>query len=317
MADAPDTPMATPPTDAVFRERAIAFETMHPLVPVTYVVGMLGVALFARQPVCQLISLAGALCLSLVTRGVRPTLAGLRWQLPMLALVCLANPLFSASGSTELLRVGGIVVYGESLAYGAVSGCMLVSTVLWLECASRLVGEERLLSLAGAGLPTVGLMVSMAAQLMPQLLRRGNELSDVRAACTAASPADGVTPRPGGRGARDRGVLVSGILMSWAMEDSLERADSMRARGWGASSRRTTYRDHRFGNADALATFGLCLLSALSWLLAYVACGQWSFFPTMPRLVVWWGYLVLALQALLPTVITLVRDVSWRYVDHG
>ena len=75
--------------------------------------------MFALQPVLVAVSLAGALAASLAFRGVRATLRGLRWQLPAMGVICLVNPLFSASGSTELWRLGSVVIYLESLAFGA------------------------------------------------------------------------------------------------------------------------------------------------------------------------------------------------------
>ena len=54
--------------------------------------------------------------------------------------------------------------------------------------------------------------------------------------------------------------------MGWSMEDSLETASAMKARGWGAAVRRTTYARHRFRRLDvaALAVGGaLALLARL------------------------------------------------------
>ena len=95
------------------------------------------------------------------------------------------------------------------------------------------------------------------------------------------------------------------------MEDSIERSDAMRARGWGATDRRSCYLPDSFRSSDALALAGIGLLAVTSAFLVYVACSQWRFYPTMSRLVVWWGYVPYAALALLPTVLDLGQRVRW------
>lgn len=374
------------------RDSHTAFDTSHPAVPALYFAGTAVLMMFAMQPVYVGISLAGSLLCSFLCRGVADTLRGLRWQLPMLALVCLANPLFVATGSTLLWRVGPIAVYAEALAYGACMGALMVSVVVWLECASRVLTQDRLLAVSGRVLPTVSLMVSMTAQLVPQLMRRASAVRQVTAACTAAGGAasgvrtpsvdrdagpgttsqvvDGMTsevvgggrttvavvggttsevvgdapaavgvaggdatdaPRSQGeasQGDASRGRVarsrtrrlarlrpharVGTMLLTWALEDSLERADAMRARGWGATQSRTSYRTWRFRTSDAVAMAIIGLLLALDALLAWVACAQFSFYPTMPRLVAWWGYVPYAALVLIPSALDVYQRVMWR-----
>ena len=92
--------------------------------------------------------------------------------------------------------------------------------------------------------------------------------------------------------------------MGWGMEDSLETADAMRARGWGAA-RRTTYTRYRFSSSDAAALVGLLAGGCLCAVLAFTATSQFSFFPTVTRLVAWWGYLPYAAWMLLPALLHL------------
>ena len=123
--------------------RPTAFETCHAAVPATLFAGVAAIGMLAVQPVLAGISLAGALAYSLVARGAAATARGLAWQLPMLALVCLANPLFSASGSTLVLKLGPRSVYAESLAFGATMGALMVATVVWLEEAAAALPQDQ------------------------------------------------------------------------------------------------------------------------------------------------------------------------------
>ena len=97
------------------RDTYTAFDTCHPAVPATYFAATILIAIFAMQPVCVGISLAGALMFSLAARGWRRTLGGLRWQLPMVALVAVANPLFGADGIQAL---DGLVAVAQRIGKG-------------------------------------------------------------------------------------------------------------------------------------------------------------------------------------------------------
>ncbi len=90
------------------------------------------------------------------------------------------------------------------------------------------------------------------------------------------------------------------VLMGWSLEDSLETADAMRARGWSAEARRSTYTRYRFAAADAFALVALLLAGALCLLLAWAATSQFAFYPTMSRLIAWWGYVPYACWMFLP-----------------
>lgn len=317
---------------------AVALEALHPLVLATYFAAVVLLTALAPQPVLAVLSLSGALACSVVCLGARETLRQLRWQLPALALVCVANPLYSHSGATTLLVVGPLMVRAESLAYGACMGAVMVASVVWLACAGRVLGPDRALELGGGVWPTVSLMLSMALQLVPQLLRRAREVRAVERACTAAtcgsassgeararagaagagvaapkaSPAAG-TGRREGRPARvERGARLSGVLMGWALEESVGRADAMRARGWRAGARRTSWRRMRLSARDALAEAALVSLVGLCALVAASAYASWRFYPTMPDLVAWWGYVPYASLMALPAALAVVERARWR-----
>ncbi len=278
--------------------RLAAFETSHPAVPALYVLVTLVLTMAAMQPVLIVISLVGGLAANCCARGPRATLAGLRWQLPVIFIIAVFNPLFSASGSTELFRIGARAVYLESLAYGLAMGGLFVASALWFMVGSHMLTFDKVMALFGNAAPTVALMISSTMRIIPRFLRRGRQVVAVQSAA-------GV---PGGAAETVRSRLrLSSVLMGWGMEDSLETADAMRARGWGAVPRRSTYTRYRFTSADAAAMLCLLLFGLLCALVAFAATSQYAFYPTMSRLVAWWGYAPYTAWMLLPTVVHLIN----------
>ena len=110
-------------------ELVAAFTMSHPAVPALYIVLTLGLTMFSMQPVLITLSLVGGLAYGFATRGAARTLGALRWQLPVILIIAVLNPLFSASGSTELFRIGLRAVFWRAWSMAcAWAGC------LWRAC---------------------------------------------------------------------------------------------------------------------------------------------------------------------------------------
>ena len=281
------------------------FETYHPAVAFAYLACCIALSMAALQPVYVVLSLAGALVCACVTRGPRAAARSLAWALPLVALVTVANPLFSASGSTEILRLGSRAVYAESLFYGACSGGMLASVLVWFASYAACMTSENSMALFGNVAPVLVTMVSQVLRLVPQFVSRGRGIAAVQDAASSAAP------RGRREQARDRMRTVS-VLMGWGMEDGLVRSDAMRARGYGCGVRRTSYRRFRLKTADVAALAFVLALAVLNVPLVALACGQYAFYPTLSVLVVWWGYLPYAVLMAVPAVLAAKEAWQWR-----
>lgn len=284
---------------------ATAFDRFHPAVALFLFAALLVFAMAVMQPVYLGISLSAALALSAFMRGWRATLRTIAWQVPLIALIAFVNPLFSASGSTELFRIGSRAFYAESLVYGACMGVMLATTLLWFSNAARVLSSDKIMALFGNTAPTIGLMVSMVARLVPKFVRRGSSISDTQQACTSARSEglrDGVKAR----------MRMTSVLMGWGMEDSLDTADAMRARGWGSRGRRTTYARWRFRTRDGGALGLFVGLVVINIFLAVAACAQFRFYPTVSSLTLWWGYVPYGLLVFAPLVLEMKERIRWR-----
>ena len=292
------------------RSGQTAFEGVHLVVPAVYFVGTIGLGIFVLQPVYVLLSVVGALLFGGCCRGWRAVGRSLAWQAPLVMLVCLVNPLFSRSGATILAWLGPLPLKLEPLAFGACMGGMLVSMLQWVSNATCVLTQDRVMGMAGRRLPVVGTMVSMAVQLLPQLLRRHALVASALDACTASG--GGGQPSASGRARLGSYVRSSTMLMSWAMEDSLERSDAMRARGWGATSARSHYRTELLRSRDVLYASALAAMVGANVVLAIVAVGEWRFYPQLPTLEPWGGYAPYAVLMALPSVLALAERLRWN-----
>ena len=277
------------------RERHTAFDTAHPAVGAAFMVVTLALTMCSLEPVLVALSLAGALAFTCARDGVRRALGGLRWQLPFVAIVALVNPLFSASGSTELMRLGSRAVYLESLAFGCAMGALFVASALWFQAAAAIVPEDRVQALVGNVAPTLALMLSQCMRLVPRFVRQGREVL----AAGRAMRAPGTRP---GDEVRER-LRLSTVLMGWTLDDSIQTADAMRARGWGAAPRRTSYVRYRFRRGDAAVLALIAAAALLVGALAARATAGYDFYPVLAAPSSWWGYAPFALWMALPALL--------------
>lgn len=256
--------------------RSQAFRWMHPAVAAAYFACVLVLSMAALHPVLCAISLAAALVFGIVCRGGAAVGKSLLWCAPLVVLVAILNPFFSAQGSTELGRLLGYPVYVESLAFGTTMGLLMCSTIVWMQNAAAVISMEDTMGLVGRALPLVGLMMSMIARLIPRYVRRGNMLAQLQSANTCARQ-NGVA-RAGQAGRR------FGVLMAWSMEDSLVTGDAMLARGWRTDVRRSTYERRTLNRLDVAA---LCVVLAGALLAAggaWQVCHGFAFYPVVSAL---------------------------------
>ena len=283
---------------------APALDAVHPAIPLAFFAAALGLTMGAFQPVLIATSLMGALACGALLRGGRAVARDLRWQLPLLVIVTLVNPVFAARGATELFRVGSFAFYGESLAYGAAMGGLLLATIAWFANAAAVLSADRVMTALGGRAPALALMLSMTLRLVPRFSRHGRAVADAQAACSRVAPA-------GKRQTIAAAVRQMSVLVGWSMEDCLETADSMRTRGWASGARRTAYRRQRFRTRDAVFMAVVLGLGALCVAVAVAAVGQFRFYPTLTPLAPWWGYVPYALFFFLPCVLIGGERLRW------
>lgn len=289
-----------------------AFDSLHPTIALGYFTVTLVLAMAAPHPLLLALSLAAALTCGAWLRGAGAVAKSLGWQLPLMLIIVAVNPLFSSTGTTELFRIGTQAVYAEGYANALTMAALLLCVMQWFSNANAVLGSDKVMGALGGILPTISLMVSMIMRLIPRFVKRGRTINAALAACTAArakhstaatstvaqagnntaahasNPSETISApcaegtRPTKRLTRVRfadQLRVSTTLMGWSMEDSLESADSMRCRGWGAVRKRTTFRRNRFRLRDAVAATVLAALAIAAAFAAYSLANGFGFFP--------------------------------------
>ncbi len=239
------------------------FSTYHPLLNLFYFIGTIGVTVFVTHPVLLGISFFSGILYSGVLRGWKKTIKfNLIFAFPSMVIVALMNPLFNHYGVTILgyLTTGNPFTL-ESCVYGLVMAMMLACTLIWFACYTEVMTTDKFIYLFGRVIPSLSLVLSMCLRFVPMFVRQMDVISNGQK-CVGRSTANGSVIKR-----IKHGITIFSILITWALENAIETADSMKCRGYGEKGR-TAFSIYRFDRRDRMClwfmiiTFGVTLWGA-------------------------------------------------------
>ena len=271
---------------------------------------VLGFSMFFMHPVFLGISLVCAVCYSIYLNGRRALRFQAVYLLPLLLLTAVMNPVFNHEGITVLtyLRDGNPLTL-ESVLYGAAAAVMLVTVICWFSCFNKIITSDKLIYLFGRILPSLSLLLSMVLRFVP---RFGAQLRTVRNAQRCMGQVD--SDKNLIKRAR-HGIKIISIMTTWALENSIETADSMKSRGFGETGR-TSFSVFRLQKRDI--TILILLLACATAMLAAAWRGalDFQYFPSVrgTGASVWsvLGGVAYFVLCLLPLVLNLTEAILWK-----
>lgn len=281
----------------------------HPLVSFGYFVAVIAGTLLFIHPFFSYISLACAIVFSAFVNGKKALWATLGFGVPMFLFIALANPIFNHRGATILFYIGDNPVTMEAFLYGLVSAGMMFAAVVWFTCYNTVVTSDKFLYVFGRVLPSIALIVSMTLSLIPKLMAQVKVIADSQRTL-GLDWKSGTVPERIRAGAR-----ILSILVSWALEDAVITADSMRARGYG-QHRRSSFSVFRFSKRDGIMLALIGVFLAAEILTYATGRGTMTFYPSIippstdaAGILLYGAFFALGI---LPTAIQIKEDRKWK-----
>ena len=236
---------------------------------------VLAFSMVLMHPVCLLISLLGAMLYAIQLNGQKGLHLSLRVALPVMLLAAIVNPAFTHEGVTILAYLpSGNPLTLESILYGLAAGCMLCAVLLWFVCYNRVMTSDKFVYLFGRVIPALSLVLSMTLRFVPRFRQ---QMDTVRQAqfCIGRDVNTGSAWQRA-----KRAVTIFSIMVTWALENAIETADSMKGRGYGLKGR-TAFSIFRVEERDRYALLWLCFCGV------YLTCGviagglKWWYYPML------------------------------------
>ena len=284
-----------------------AFSGFHPVVNLCFFAAVIGMTMFLMHPVFLSISFLCACGYLWYLRGGRKLVRQIGFLLPVLLFTAALNPLFNPDGATVLfLLPGGSPVTWEAVCFGLTSAALMGASIIWFSCCSIVITTDKIIYLFGRLIPSLSLLISMTLRFVPRF--KDYLQSTVRVLRAMEPPKTRLETLK-------QALTAFSATVSWAMEQSIVTADSMKSRGYGAAGR-TAYAIYRFEHRDGVALGILASLTfgtVLPWMTGMV---EWVFYPAMTGNLLGLGpvvsYLSFAGICLMPLTIDLTEDCKWN-----
>ena len=254
------------------------------------------------NPILLAVSFVSAFAYKLKLDGRAAFLYLLKFILPMILLVMVFNFAFSHYGMTVLFVFREMNFTAESLFYGFTQGLLLGCVMMWFSCYSRVITAERFIAVFGRIIPNTALIFSMVLSFIPRLRKNAGEISDARQLVNSESKLK-------------KSINNFSALITMTLEESIETADSMKARGYNKG--RSIYLKYCFSLKDLFLLVFTFIAGTV--LLVFKGMGYLDFLfdPVikMDRLSIW-AVIIFAVLSLLPVIIDFLEDMRWFYLKR-
>lgn len=286
------------------------FRALHPITLFLFYGGLLLSGMLLFHPVFLLTGIVLLIVLISIQKHAGTIVRMLPLYLVIGTAIVVINPLISHRGRHILFYFMDQPITLESVLYGVTMLLSLTLILLTSLSYNYNVTTDKFMYLFARLVPQSALVVMMALRFVPLLRRRLTQITLVQRTRGISVHEGSLTKR-----LKDGMTLVK-VLLVWSLEEALQSADSMKARGYG-TTKRTAYVVHRMDRRDRLLTgclsvliIGIAIGSALGW-------GRAVIYPRMQSMVFgvqdWMLYLCFCLYLLIPVIVEGKEWLSWKY----
>lgn len=283
------------------------FKQSHPLVTSCYYLLMLLIVMSTINPVIIGFFFFGSLFFQLFYLNGKPKKT-LIFPLFSLVLITVTNPLFVHRGATILFFLFNKPVTKEAFIYGFFMGMMIATVIYLFQNFQRAVSSEQFFYLFGKRFSKVTLILSLVFRFIPLLNQYFQELNQVQQ----------IVQRTRKKCFKERalcGLDLFGNLFSWSLENAMDTADSMKARGYGLILRSSRL-SYRWKKADTFI-LSLLILTSCFFIVSLVnGRYQFNYYPYQEDVYLlvqqnWLHYLFLFILAFLPVLYRIGEGIVW------
>lgn len=290
-----------------------SFKSYHPFVNFYYFFCVIVFSMIFMHPVFLIISISTSFIYSIYLNGGKAVKFNILYMVPFLVFAALINPAFSHQGVTILgyFKTGNPITL-ESIVYGVAAAVMFTSVIFWFSCYNAVMTSDKFIYLFGRIIPGLSLIFSMVLRFVPKYKAQIKVISNAQK-CIGRDVSNGNVFRR----ARN-GVKIISIMITWALENAIETADSMKSRGYGLKGR-TSFSNYRLDNRDKVALGMMIFFTIIILIGAYQGRNDMIYFPIMKILRVTpfsiFEYCCYFCLCLLPIIMEVREEIKWRSLE--
>ena len=284
-----------------------AFSGFHPAVNLCFFLAAMVITMFINQPVFLAISLFSSCAYLLYLQGKKGMMRQVGYLLPILLGMAVLNPIFNHEGMTVLWYLpNDNPITLEAICFGLASAVMMGASIVWFNCCNTVFTSDKIIYLFGRIIPAMSLLISMTLRFVP---RFKNYLQSVMRVQRGMHEPENTKEQ------LQQAMAAFSSTVSWAMEQSIVSADSMKSRGYGIQGR-TAFSIYIFEKRDGVTLLTMAVLCFGAGTPSLAGWTSWVYYPTMTgelfgsaQLI---SYLCYCGLCNLPLMIDLTEDHKWN-----
>ncbi|MGG5254339.1 energy-coupling factor transporter transmembrane component T [Neobacillus sp. SM06] len=285
------------------------FERFHPLILFIYYGGAMILFFLLLHPLFLSIAFFLVLLLHLLRDHGRSLSQWLFFMLTTGLFLFLLNPLFNERGRHVLLTIFQHRFTLEAFIYGGMSALSVMGVIALFVSYNEIMTPNKLLFLFAKWLPQFAVLLMLTLRFIPLMKKRAEDI-------TAIQKSKGIAGADGSLRKRiETGLLFLQALLVFSLEEAIQTADSMNARGYGFR-KRSSYEYFVLKKADWIAGLFLVFLFIA---IAYGRVNGYGYLTVYPRLENWYltgmDLEVLIFECLylsFPLMVNVGRRIRWR-----
>lgn len=251
--------------------------SVHPFTSFFYFVGVIILSMMFLHPVFLVIELLLLVLYNLVQKNgakLKQTMKG-SWFL-ILAIIII-NPLLNHRGSHFLFYIGNNPITLEAVVYGIIMAlsfsCLLITFISY----NSVITSHKFLYLFSRISPQLALLTMITMRFVPLFIRRLTTISAIQKTRGIQMTSGKIKKRA------HSGMRLVQILLVCSLEEALQTADSMEARGYGVK-KRTTYLSYQLERRDIISLIGGLLILLICIYSKLQGFGNLQIYPELGRM---------------------------------
>lgn len=286
----------------------------HPFVSFLYYVGATALVMLYKHPVFLLV---GALLLILFNFQLDRGKTLRSWLIMLLILSCfflIVNPFVNHRGTHILFYFYNNPIMLEAIYGGMISALSIFTIMVLFTSYNLVITADKFLYLFSRWLPQWALLVMLSMRFVPLLRRRLREIETVQKG-KGLSVIEGKV--------KDRvknGINFVQILLTWSLEEAIQTADSMAARGYGLK-KRSKYTPYKWQMKDWLAIFLMIIIGAIGIVGWWLGDGVLSIYPILETMAIqgreWFYLMIYTFFIGAPVMIEGREGLRWHFWKQG
>src|SRR5690625_1703174 len=236
-----------------------------------------------------------------------------KWTIPLVVMslfFIMLKPFLVSRGTNILFYFRGKQVTLEALTYGVVMALTIVIILMMFISFNIVLNGNKFLFVFSRILPKTAFLIMLTIRFIPLLKERYDEIETVQQVKGKSLKAGSLINR------MKSGMNFMQILLAWSLEEAIQTADAMKARGYG-TGKKSSYIPYKIQGRDWASLILLTLLFAICLFGGSLGYGKIVIYPELGTLQLylldWITFISMILLLAFPIIIEGREKVRWTF----